>query len=276
MCHLRTYDISGPGAQRLGSGLVSAPAARHAGDPLAALMELDGVADAVQESRQAMDRLHLHRVLRRQTPTVAAESSLRGARAAAALSGVDIPLAELRSSDASDPVVRGAVRAYGALGPMVATWTRAPGQVLAKLHALAAADLVPVDRLGRPQQGPEVGRRLAGLAQLVSDARTTPAVVLSGVVHGELAGLSAFGSADRMVALAAARLTLRSRALDTNAVSVPEVGVLDSVADYPALLAGFMDGSPAGLAAWLCWWAAAVTSGAVEGLAICESLARAG
>lgn len=250
------------------------PAAPGAADPLARLLELDGVAEAADEARQAVDRLLVHRVLRRQIPAVAAESTLRGARAAAALSGVDIPLAELRSAPATDPVVRGAVRAYAALGPMVATWTRAPGQVLARLHALAAADLVPADDLGRPQARPDVGHRLSGLAKLVSEASATPAVVLAGVVHGELAGVAPFGSADRVVALAAARLTLRSRGLDTNAVSVPEVGVLDSGADYPALLAGFTSGTADGLAAWLRWWAEAVALGATEGLAICEALAR--
>ena len=261
-------------APRPGSGAGSRPSGSTATDPLAGLLELDGVAEAADAARQAVDRLLVHRVLRRQIPAVAAESTLRGARAAAALSGVDIPLAELRSSEATDPVVRGAVRAYAALGPMVATWTRAPGQVLARLHALAAADIAPADALGRPQPRPGVGQRLSGLGQLVSEATATPAVVLAGVVHGELAGLAAFGSADRVVALAAARLTLRSRGLDTNAVSVPEVGVLESGADYPTLLAGFVSGSPDGLAAWLRWWAEAVTLGATEGLAICEALAR--
>ncbi|MDQ3716829.1 MAG: oxidoreductase [Actinomycetota bacterium] len=254
----------------------SGAAARRDRDPLAGLLELDGVAEAADETRRAIDRLLVHPVLRRQIPAVAAESTLRGARAAAALSGVDIPLAELRSAEATDPVVRGAVRAYAALGPMVATWPRAPGQVLARLHALAAADLAAPEELGRPQPRAAVGQRLSGLGQLVSEATSTPGVILAGVVHGELAGLAAFGSADRVVALAAARLTMRSRGLDSNAVSVPEVGVLETGADYSTLLAGFVSGTPEGLGAWLRWWSAAVILGAREGLAICEALARDG
>lgn len=266
------------GEPGLGSAAVSVPRSSPARgrDPLAGLLEIAGVADAADEARHAVDRLLVHRVLRRQIPAVAAESTLRGARAAAALSGVDIPLAELRTSEATDPVVRGAVRAYAALGPMVATWSRAPGQVLARLHALAAADLVLPEELGRPQARPEVGIRLSGLGHLVSEATSTPAVVLAGVIHGELAGLGPFGSADRVVALAAARLTLRSRGLDTNAVSVPEVGVLESGADYSTLLAGFVGGSPEGLGAWLRWWSEAVAMGATEGMAVCEALARDG
>jgi len=252
----------------------SGATSQYGRDRLAGLVELAGVADAADQARDAVDRLLVHRVLRRQIPAVAAESTLRGARAAAALSGVDVPLAVLRSSEASDPVVRGALRAYAALGQMVMTWSRAPGQALARLHALAAADLVSAEQLGRPQPRSEVGPRLSGLGQLVSEATSTPAVVLAGVVHGELAGLAAFGSADRVVALAAARLTLRSRGLDTNAVSVPEVGVLDSGADYAALLAGFVGGTPEGVGAWLRWWSGAVALGATEGLAICAALAR--
>lgn len=247
-----------------------------AADPLGALLRLDGVAEAADRARHAVDRLLVHRVLRRQIPAVAAESTLRGARAAAALSGADIPLAELRSSAATDPVVRGAVRAYAGLGPMVPTWARAPGQVLARLHALAASDLVPADQLGRPRSRPEVGQRLSGLGQILSGPSRAPAVVVAAVVHGELAGLAPFGSADRVVALAAARLTVRSRGLDTHAVSVPEVGVLDGGGDYDDRLAGFVSGTADGVAAWLRWWAGAIVLGATEGLAICEALARDG
>lgn len=250
------------------------PAGAAPVDPLAGLLALEGVIESADRARRAVDRLLVHPVLRRKIAAVAAESTLRGARAAAVLSGVDVPLADLRSSAVDDPVVRGAVRAYAALGSMVTTWPRAPGQVLARLHALAAADLTPTESLGRPRSAAVVGQRLRALAELVARAEVTPAVVLAGVVHGELAGLAPFGSADGVVALAAARLTLRSRGLDTNAVSVPEVGILESGGTYADLLAGFVGGTPEGLGSWLRWWAGAVALGSVEGLAICEALAR--
>ena len=59
---------------------------------------------------------------------------------AAALEGVDVPLADLRAGEVADPVVQGALRVSAGLGSMVETWSRAPGQVLARLHLLAAAD----------------------------------------------------------------------------------------------------------------------------------------
>ena len=127
----------------------SRPAARPTGpDPLAPLLDLPGVAEAADGARAAVDRLLGHKVLRRESAGVSAESALRGARASAALEGVDVPLAELRAGAVEDPVVQGALRVSVGLGSMVETWERAPGQVLARLHVLAAADLADA---GRPR-----------------------------------------------------------------------------------------------------------------------------
>jgi len=48
-------------------------------DPLTPLLELDGVADGVDNTRTAVDALLANRVLRRRSADVSAESSLRGA-----------------------------------------------------------------------------------------------------------------------------------------------------------------------------------------------------
>jgi len=57
---------------------------------------------------------------------------------------------------------------------------------------------------------------------------------LAAVVHGELATLAPFGSADGIVARAAARLTLVTRGVDPKSVSVPEVGHYELAEDYRA------------------------------------------
>jgi hypothetical protein len=259
---------------RPGTGRVSRPAARPAGpDPLAPLLDLPGVAAAAEAARAAVDRLLGHQVLRRKSAGVSAESALRGARASAALEGVDRPLAELRAGEVSDPVLQGALRVSVGLGSMVETWDRAPGQVLARLHVLAAADLVDRADLGRP--GGQAGPRLGGLLSVITGATTVPAVVLAGVVHGELAALAPFGSQDGVVARAAGRLVGITRGLDPKAVSVPEVGFAELGRDaYAAALSGYGSGTPAGVAGWLVHCARATQHGATEGLAICESLLR--
>jgi hypothetical protein len=259
---------------RPGAGRVAGPAARPTGpDPLAPLLDLPGVAEAAERARAAVDRLLGHRVLRRESAGVSAESALRGARASAALEGVDVPLSELRAGHVADPVLQGALRVSVGLGSMVETWERAPGQVLARLHVLAAAGLADPADLGRPNG--LAGPRLGGLLELITGATTVPAVVLAGVVHGELAALAPFGVQDGVVARAAARLLGITRGLDPKAVSVPEVGLAElGRSGYAEALDGYRSGTPSGVAGWLVHCARATDHGASEGLAICESLLR--
>lgn len=236
-------------------------------------MELPGVESAAAEARDAVDRLLDHRVLRRDSAVVSAESALRGARASAALEGEDEDLAAVRGG-AGGPAVRGALRASAELGSMVDTWSRAPGQVLARLHVLAARELAPAEQLGRPSSRPEMAGRLSGLADLVTSDAAGPAVVLAAIVHGELLTLAPFRTADGIVARAASRLCLISRGLDPKAVSVPEVGHFELAESYLDSAAGYRSGERDGVAAWVRHCCAAVALGAREGLAICEAVVR--
>jgi hypothetical protein len=254
-------------------GVARVPGRSSAPDPLAPLVDLTGVREAAEAARAGVDRLLGHRVLRRESAGVSTESALRGARASAAIEGRDVPLTDLRAGRVDDAVVQGALRASAAVGSMTGTWSRAPGQVLARLHVLAAADLTDRGGLGRP--GPHAGARLAGLFGLVTGATSAPAVLVAAVVHGELAALAPFGTADGVVARAAARLTGITRGLDPKGVSVPEVGFAELGRDaYRAALTGYAEGTPDGVAGWLLHCCRATELGALEGLAICESLLR--
>lgn len=243
-------------------------------DPLAPLLDLPGVQDALGAAREAVDRLLGHRILRRKSAVVSSESALRGARASAALDGAEISLADLRAGELGDPVVQGSLRVSAGLGALVTTWEQAPLQAMARLHVLAAAGTVPDDELGRPGGAPVVTARLAALAALLTGGSAVPGTLLAAVVHGELATLAPFGSADGVVARAAARLTLVTRGVDPKSVSVPEVGHLELADGYRTALAGYRSGEPVGVAAWLRHCADATRLGAQEGLAICEATLR--
>jgi hypothetical protein len=247
--------------------------APRATDPLAPLLDLPGVADALGAAREAVDRLLSHRVLRRQSAAVSSESALRGARASACLEGAEVPLADLRAGDVDDATAQGALRVSSGLGGLVPVWGRAPLQAVARLHVLAAVGAIPDDQLGRPAAATDTDR-LTALARLVVEGRATPGILLSAVVHGELATLAPFGRLDGVVARAAARLTLITRGVDPKSVSVPEVGHLEYATDYRVALAAYATGEPAGVAAWLRHCATAVQFGAQEGLAICEAVLR--
>lgn len=231
-------------------------------DPLAPLLSLPGVADAAEAARQSVDRLLTHNSMRRHGTSVAVEAGLRCARASAALEGHDVPL------DSEDPVLHGALRVAAELRPLVETWEHAPFQALARMHTLAAAGLAPDETLGRPS--PEASARLATLASVLA-ATSAPAVVVAGVVHGELLALRAFGTADGIVARAAARVVLVSRGLDPRAVTAPDVGCLRDPEAYAAAGEAF---ARSDVAPFLLLWCDAVAHGAVEGIAIGEALLR--
>lgn len=244
-------------------------------DPLVPLLDLPGIQDGVEASRAAVDALLGNRTLRRRSADVSAESSLRGAWASAWLAGSQVELDDVRSGAAAgDPIVQGALRAQSAIGSLADTWTRAPRQALARLHALAAADLVPDQGLlGRPAATPGVAERLDLLVQLVS-ATSAPAVLVAGLVQGELLALDAFPPVSGIVARVAVRLTLIERGLDPKSLVVVEAGHRELSVEYAEALAAYREATPEGVARWLRHCADAVVAGAREATAICEAIAR--
>jgi hypothetical protein len=248
-------------------------------DPLAPLAALPGVAEACEEAREALGRAHRHRANVRGWPATAAEASLRAARASSVLDGGSLQLSD---DGEPDPVLAGALRVSEALEggatSLVGVWQRAPLQAIARLHALAAADLADDDRLGRPRGDAEVGRRLALLADIVTGgtgptrSRGVPAPVLAAVVHGELLTLEPFGTADGVVARAVSRLVTIASGLDPHGLGVPEMYWMRHSGDYRAAARGFSSGTPDGLAAWLVLSARALHGGAREALSIAQAM----
>jgi hypothetical protein len=259
---------------------------------LSPLLTLPQVPDAVERCRAAVDDVIAHRALRREGARVALESGLRGARASAALEGVELSLAFLRSGNLpldhpGRPTAQAALRVQAEIPQLEATWRRSPFQALARLHTVAAADLDGQDgvvagrpRTGRPLDAPdapavaEVVPRLEVLADVVRSDRTTPAVVVGAVVHAELMAVRPFGVRDGLVARAAERLVLRTRGLDPRGITVPEEGyALQGRTAYAAALEAFAEGSPDGVERWIVLSADAVAFGAQEAAAVCAEFA---
>ncbi|MEU6645051.1 oxidoreductase [Saccharomonospora sp. NPDC046836] len=239
-------------------------------DVLAPLLELDGVAAAAKTAQDAVFAVHRHRANLRGGSATAAEASVRAARASAGVEGAD---PELPAEGAvTDPVLAGALRAAQATEALLPTWRRAPLQALARLHVLAAADLVTEpDELGRPRAVEDITARLELLAQLVTGATAVPGPVLVAVVHGELLALRPFGSADGVVARAAARLTMLATGLDPKALTVPEVTYFRHVRRYRAAAESFATGQADGVREWLLFSCEALQAGAREARSIADA-----
>lgn len=243
-------------------------------DPLAPLAELPGVAEAGEEAREALGRAHRHRTNLRGWPKTAAEASLRAARASSVLDGGPLQF-DTDDSD-RDPVLAGALRVAEALeggeGALVGVWRRAPLQAIARLHALAAADLADGDALGRPRADEGIGRRLELLADVVTGTTRVPAAVLAAVAHGELLTLEPFGTADGVVARGVSRLITIASGLDPHGLGVPEVHWMKRSGNYRAAARGFASGTPDGLTAWLLLSGEALHAGAREALSIAQTV----
>ncbi|KUI36797.1 hypothetical protein [Mycobacterium sp. GA-2829] len=238
-------------------------------DPLAPLVDLPGVREASEEAREALGRAHRHKTNLRGWPATAAEAALRAARASSVLDGGSL---QLDDAGEPDPVLAGALRVSQALEggatALVDVWQRAPLQALARLHALAAADLTDDEHLGRPRADPGVGRRLELLVEILTGGSRVPAPVRAAVAHGELLTLAPFGTGDGVVARGVSRLVTITSGLDPHGLGVPEVYWMRQSGDYQAAARGFSSGTPDGLTAWLLLSCRALHAGAREALQI--------
>ncbi|WP_238421699.1 oxidoreductase [Gordonia sp. 'Campus'] len=248
-------------------------------DPLAPLLDLPGVADAADRARDALSAVHRHPANLRGWDKTATEASWRAGRSSAAIDGGSVELR--RDGDFDDPILAGAMRVSQALDgdslvSLTAVIRRAPAQALARLHTLAAADIVTdPDLLGRPRGGTDVAERLDLLGQLTTGATSVPAPILVAVVHGELLGLEAFPTANGVVARGVARLVGASTGLDPHCLGVPEVTWFKRVVEYRELATGFATGSASGLRDWIVFCCDALEAGAAEAKSIADA-ARAG
>jgi hypothetical protein len=274
-------------------------------DPLAPLLDLPGVRDAVDRARTACEELRWHEAFRRRWREVRAEADLRAARAGAAADGARVPLDLLRRVATGLPpgteavaadlrVAAGALRATvlaagwrpdlgGRSEPVVPPL----GQVLARLHTaatagwLADADLGRVRGPGQPArdlgglgpapEGDAVAERLALLTRTVAATRV-PALVVAAVVHGEVLALRPFAGGNGVVARVVARMLLSGRGLDPTGAVVPEVLWAAQVQPYVAGAARFATGTPEGVASWVSAYADAVVAGAAEGRAVADAV----
>lgn len=267
---------------RVGGGL---PARRgrvashgvNAQELLLPLLELPDVPEAVSAARAAIDEVHRHPANRRGWPATAAEASVRAARASAAVAGgaTEIP----DSGEVDDPLLAGSLRIAESMGPLLPTWQRAPLQALARLHMLAAADIVEdQESLGRPRAEQQISRRLDMLAQLVVDASDkksqglTPGPVQAAIVHGELLSLEPFGTGDGVVARAAARLSVIGTGLDPKGLVVPEVAYFRRQNEYAEAVRGFVTGEPEGVGGWIVYCCRALETGASEAKSIANAV----
>jgi hypothetical protein len=263
-------------------------------DPLALLIDLPGVGEAVDRARSAVDGVLWDRAVRAKVGDVVTGSRLRGAWASAAIDGAEVRPDALVSGDALDgsPIGR-VVAASLALQAEIPTqadaFGRAPLQVLSRLHTVVAAGFVDDEqrgrlrgdldaddplRLGGLPGASDASRRITALAGVLTRPTSAPALVVAAVAHAEVAVTRPFAWGSGLVARSLTRLVLAARGLDPDGVTVPEAGLFAAGrSTYAEALRGYAAGEPDGVARWLVLHAETVRVGADESRRILADLA---
>ena len=156
----------------------------------------------------------------------------------------------------------GSARLAAELPALAALIRVAPGQALARAHAVVARGVVPDEDLGRTSGDAATASRMHDLAALLTRSTAAPIVVLGAVVHAEIATVEAFGPASGLIARAAEHLILVSGGLDPYAVIVLEAGHAADPAGYRTGLSAYANGGVSGVSGWIIACAAAVARGA--------------
>jgi hypothetical protein len=229
-------------------------------DPLARLVELEGVASGMAAARDGIDALLRDRGLRRTTPDLTTESLLRGAHASAVLEGSASTLDAVRGGG-SDQTAQAALRVSTELLGLTPVLARSPLQCLARLHTVAGRGALADVDLGRPRDAVSA-RRLRDLGALLTRPTEAPALVVAAVAHADLVTAAPFPSHNGIVARALERLVMAARGVDAKSLVVPEAGHLALRREYESNLLAYRDGGPSGVHAWLLYAVEAFAAGA--------------
>ena len=247
-------------------------------DPLAPLLELSEVADALENARANVDRMLWHEALRGGDELVATEVALHSASATLALDGYDCDVERLRAGEFDDPVISGALRVGDALHSLADVWPISPRFVLAKLHLLATRDFQGLGsdfEPGRIEVDKNGAARINALCALIANpTKEIPAAMAAAVVHGELLAVQPFPVANNVVARAAARLALASKGLDPKLLITVDAGHLERQPEYVGAQRSWSTGTPDGVRSWLKHYGKALEAGAAETLQICTELMK--
>jgi len=224
------------------------------------MQSLEGVPSAYAGARDGIDVVLRDRGLRRTSPELTAESLLRGAHASAVLEGSASTLGEVREGR-GDEIAADAVRLSTEVLGLAPALRTQPLQALARIHALAAGNALPPDRVGRPRDA-DAATSLRAVADLITARTDAPALGIAAIAHADLATAAPFPSHNGMVARAVERLVLVARGVDEKSLVVPEAAHLALRAEYESNLRGWASASPAGRHSWLLYTAEAYAAAA--------------
>lgn len=154
------------------------------------------------------------------------------------------------------------VRLYTELVDLARLVRAAPGQVIARTHAVLARGVVTDDDLGRLRPDADVAERMHALNRQLAGRSPASAIVVAAIAHAELITVAPFTAGNGVVARAVEHMVLIEADIDGPAVTVPEAAHQAAGSRYRQALSGYRSGTAGGVRDWLLHVAAAVARGA--------------
>lgn len=243
-------------------------------DHLQYLAAVPAIAEICNAARKNIDDIQWNRDLRKQDDSFTTYIRRMSGYATAALDGAvmaDDPMREPDSSAMGDLANHGlAITAAADLEAN--TFMQSPMQVWARLHSIIDQSA----ERGRPRTsddaqdplhlGPEIPaevmqERLTQLAHIVTST-SAPAVLVSAIVHAEIATLRPFTHGSYLVARACVRMILAGKHVDEKVLSSPEFGMYRlGRSAYVSALRAYSSGTVEGITELVQWHAASLDAG---------------
>lgn len=235
-------------------------------DVLLQLASLPAIADICDTSRNKIDEVQWNREVRKQDASFITYIRRMSGYASAALEGAVMPDDPMREPDTSamGNVANQGLAITAAADLEYATFMHSPMQVWARLHSIIDQS----EERGRPRTSDSVQdplhlgqvipadvmhERLTSLAHIVTTTEA-PAVLVSAMVHAELATLRPFTQGSYLIARASVRMILAGKHVDEKLLSSPEFGMHSlGRSAYVSALRAYSEGTIEGMTRFISW-----------------------
>lgn len=245
-------------------------------DPLSQLLTNDRIAQVTNAALKSIDELNWNRSVRNNPELVPLARRVSG-YASAAIEGAAMP-ADPRQDPDDSPMGELSNAALGITAEtdfQLSTFLKTPLQTLARLHSFldnsenrgrprTVNQVEDPLHIGEPLDHTKIEARLDSLVELITKSKA-PAVLLSAIVHAEIAVIAPFKNGSQMIARATSRLVLQSKNVDQLKLVMPEYGFYKIGRNpYAKALIAYQTGTIAGVTDWIDLHSQAIHIGATS------------
>lgn len=232
-------------------------------DALSNLTKVESINNSISVALKSIDELNWDRSVRNNKELVPLARRISG-YASSALEGANMP-SDPRVDPDDSPMGQLSTAALGITAEVdfqLTTFLKTPLQTWARLHSFIDQsenrgkprinnEVVDPLHIGPPVPHELIEERLNNLIELITTS-TSPAVLLSAIIHAEIATIAPFNRGSQMIARATTRLILQSKNIDQLKLVMPEYGFYKLGRNsYAKALISYQSGTLEGVTSWV-------------------------